>query len=113
LSECASGARFRITAGKEVQKQEATAVERITLIQDEISEKGVEETTATAIKPKASFQIVKVTVALFFVPMMGAALGFLLGGPLGATAGAISCYAIVVALSLAFFVLSSKRSRTL
>ena len=113
LSECASGARFRITAGEEVEKQEAAVVERITLIQDEISEKGVEETTATAIKPKASFQIVKVTVALFFVPMMGAALGFLLGGPLGAAAGAILCYAVVVLLTIVFFARSSRRSRTL
>jgi hypothetical protein len=113
LSECASGARFRITAGEEVEKQEAVVVERIASIQDEIPEKGAEETTATAAKRKASFQIVRVAAALFFVPIIGAALGFLLGGPLEAAAGAISCYAIVVALSLAFFVLSSKRSRTL
>jgi len=113
LSECTSGAQFRITTGEEVEKLEAATVEGMTLTQDEISKKGREETTATVIKPKASFQIVKVTLALFFVPMIGAALGFLLGGPSGAAAGAISCYAIVVALSLVFFVFSSKRSRTL
>jgi hypothetical protein len=112
LSDCTSDARFRIVAGNKVEKLESGVVRAIASISPKTSVKGESARREPMTKPtklEAPYQIAKVTVAIFFVPIMGAVLGFLLGGPMGAAAGALSCYAIVVALTLVFYSLSSKR----
>jgi methyl coenzyme M reductase subunit C-like uncharacterized protein (methanogenesis marker protein 7) len=113
LSECTSGVRFRIRAGEEVEKLREAVVEGITSIQDQSLTKGPEERAATPAKPKAPHNIVSIAVVLFIVPLMGGAFGFLFGGPMRAAVATISCYAIVVALTLVFFTFSTKRSRSL
>jgi len=68
--------------------------------------------STAAARPEASHQIAKVAVALFIVPLLGAAVGFLAADPLGAVTGTMLSFAIVTAFAFLFSVLLRRKTHT-
>jgi hypothetical protein len=110
LSECTAGAQFRITAREEVEKPAAAVAGALPPSRAEIPT-GRLESSATTARLEPSHQIAKVAIALFIVPLLGAAAGFLAAGAVGAVTGTITSFAIVTALAFLFLALISKKKR--
>jgi hypothetical protein len=110
LSECTAGAQFRITAREEVEKPAAAVAGALPPSKAEIPT-GKLESSATTARLEPSHQIAKVAIALFIVPLLGAAVGFLAAGAVGAVTGTITSFAIVTALAFLFLALISKKKR--
>ena len=108
LSECTTGAQFKITAGEEAEKSAATveAAPR----RAEISAKRMEKPSATSARQTSSSRIVWIAVALFIVPLIGAAAGFLVAGSMGAVVGTILSFAVVTVF--AFTLLLPRKVRS-
>lgn len=113
LSECTSGAHFRIAGEKEIEKAgpfvagETAQPEAKTKI--EPREKPILHTAGVQ-RPGARTQIAKVTIVLFIFPLLGATVGFfVLGDARGAIMGTLASYAIAIAL--AFVILLPRKLR--
>ena len=109
LSECTAGAKFRITAREEVEKPAAPVVGEVAPAKAEISAEGLKKPSAIAVRAGVSRQIARLAIALFIVPLLGAVVGFLMAGPLGAVTGTILSFAIVTAF--AFLLLLPRKMR--
>lgn len=111
LSECTSGAQFRMTAGEQVEKPTPSVVREVSFPKGEILAEKSQRPTVIGERPDVSRQIVKVAVALFMAPLIGAAIGFLLAGPPGAVTGTISSFAVVTVLAFFFLSLFPRKRR--
>jgi len=109
LSECTSGAQFRITAREEIEKPTAPVGAEAAPPKAETLAKRFEKPSTVARGPEVSRQITKIAVVLFVVPLAGAVIGFLGGGLWGAVIGTVTSYAIGTAL--AFLLLLPRKTR--
>lgn len=109
LSECTSGTRFRITAREEVEKPATPVEAEVAPSKDETLAERFEKPSTVARGPGVSRQITKVAIVLFIVPLAGAAIGFLAGGPWGAVIGTVTSY--VIGTALAFLLLLPRKTR--
>lgn len=100
LSECTSGAQFRITAREEVEKPAVRVGVEVAPPKAERSAERVEKPCTATRGPRVSRQITKVAIVLFIVPLAGAVMGFLGGGVWGAVIGTVTSYAVGTALAL-------------
>lgn len=106
LSECTSGAQLRIAAGGEIKRPEAAIVAPTKAVPTVVPTERPRKPSALPIRREVSNQIIKIAVALFFIPIIGAAIGFRFWGAFGAVVTAITSYVIVavlIFLSLAVF----------
>jgi len=113
LSECTSGAHFRIFGEKEIEKAGPSAEEEVTPPENkiplEVREKPILH-TARPQRPGARTQIAKITVVLFILPLLGAIAGFFtVGNARSAVIGTLASYAIAIALT--FMILLPRRLR--
>lgn len=111
LSECTSDAQFRIYAGETAEKIEMPVTEAAKRISAEISTGRPRKQKSTPVRHEMSAQVAKVALALFFVPILGAAIGYWLWNVWGAVAGAILSYVGVALLIFVSLVLSAKKPR--
>ncbi len=110
LSECTADAQFKILARLEVGKPRAPVTGEVSPSEAGVSGERFQEPGAMATRSEAGRQIVKVTVVLFVVPLLGAAAGFLIAGPQGAVTGTISSFAIVTVLAFLFLTIFPRKS---
>lgn len=111
LSECTTGASFGIVVEQEIEKPEAKVVKEIMPLPPYIPAQKIAEPKVKALKSEAVRQMVRVSAALFSIPILSVVLGFLFEGFIGAVAGAILGFVIITALTFVFFVLFPKQSR--
>lgn len=111
LSECTTGASFGIVVEQEIEKPEAKVVKEIMSLPPYIPAQKIAEPKVKALKSEAVRQMVRVSAALFSIPILSVVLGFLFEGFIGAVAGAILGFVIITALTFVFFVLFPKQSR--
>lgn len=111
LSDCTDGAKFKIVTGEGIERPVAPPVEETVAQRPERSQESTEERGPVKRKrPESSGRIVKVALALFIVPLIGAALGLLVAGPSGAIAAAIVSYGIATVLVFVLLMLIPKRT---
>jgi len=108
LSECTTGAQFKIAAREEAEKSAAPA--EAAPRRADISAKRTEKPSAPSARRTSSSRIAGIAVALFIVPLIGAAAGFLVASSLGAVVGTILSFAIVTAFAFALLLPRKVRS---
>lgn len=113
LSECTSGAHFRISGEEETEKAGPSAAEETTLPKNKIQMETREKPMLYTAGPRRSrvhVQMTKIIIVLFIFPLLGAIAGFfMLGDARGAVIGTLASYAIAIALT--FLILLPMRLR--
>lgn len=109
LSDCTAGAQFRITSGETIKELPPLTSEEVLAHGSETEEIEGKERALRRTEP--SHRVIKITVALFIVPLLGAATGMFVAGPWGAVAGAVMSYALVTILVFLVLIFLPERSR--